>query len=159
MTGWWIIDFVSVTSTLSSVELFEIIPSGFLSILSSRVGSGEEQLISSVFSCHVKHKMLQQFSIPTQLSAALCAAWEELNPQGKDLFLFLTMLTPGSSKAESLLSLEPKYDKLCVDNFLIYPSISLSVVGPPKENSRWWTWKILKVMPTFLRASLWNRLS
>lgn len=80
--------------------------------------------------------MLQQFSFPTKFSAALCAAWEELSPQGKELFLFLTVLTPGSSKAESLLSLEPKYDKLCVDNFLIYPFISLSVVRPPKENSR-----------------------
>lgn len=159
MMGWRIIDFVSVTSPLSSGELFEIIPPGFLSILGSRVGSGEEQLISSIFSCHVKHKTLRQFSFPTQLSAALCAAWEELSPHGKQLFLFLTMLTPGSSKAESLLSLEPKYDKLCVDNFLIYPSISLSVVRPPKENSGWWTWKILKVMPTFLYTSLWNRLS
>lgn len=48
--------------------------------------------------------MLQQFSFPTQLSTALCAAWEELSPEGKELFLFLTMLTPGSSKAESVVT-------------------------------------------------------
>jgi len=66
---------------------------------------------------------------PDKLPAALCAASEELSPQGKKLFLFLTILTLGSFKAERLLSLGPKYDILCVDNFLIY---SLSMVGPLK---------------------------
>lgn len=109
-----------------------------------------------VFSCKVRHAVLQWLIFSKQASNCLLHCMGVAKLSGQKLISFSQYMT--LSKAESLLSLMLKHEKLYVDYFLIYSSISLSVVRSLKGSNVWWTWNVLKVMCIFSNLSLWNRL-